>query len=219
MTTNIKWKPFIGDKYHYGINGKKILIIGESHYHNGTTKSIEKVNKSNFTNLVVQEMAIKKNYWSTKFFQNLHRTLKGTDDFNGLTFWNKLSFYNFIQRAMNSNKERPKKLDFIKGWDCFFNVLEDLKPSICLFAGTSSAKYFRRAAKNHPNIEIIQSVKMSKLNGTYPKYYKIRKGLNEIDLFFIKHPSSFYSWRKWRSLLKKYYNKEMCEIDKSENKL
>src|SRR5574344_1494302 len=32
MMTEINFKPFIGEKYRMGINGKRVLSLGESHY-------------------------------------------------------------------------------------------------------------------------------------------------------------------------------------------
>lgn len=124
---NLKWEPFIGEKFQNGISQKKILIVGESHFHNGSEKSIVKINKPNFTKIVIEQMAIKKEYWSTKFFQNFHRTLVGSDNFEGKNLWDYLAFYNFIQRPMSTNKERPSSTDFLLGWNSFFNVLEKTK--------------------------------------------------------------------------------------------
>ncbi|WP_019037707.1 hypothetical protein [Psychroflexus tropicus] len=209
---DLKWEPFIGKNFEIGISQKKILIVGESHFHNGSEKSIKKINKINFTKIVIKEMAIKKEYWSTKFFQNLHRTLVGSDNFKGENLWDYLAFYNFIQRPMETNKERPRSKDFLIGWNSFFYVIKEIKPDICIFIGTSPSHYFSEFKKERVDFKTIKFKRLDKIGNSYPRYAKILRENNEIEFYFIKHTSSYYSWKKWRAFLEKKIPDQIAEF-------
>jgi hypothetical protein len=125
---------------------------------------------------------------------------------NNIDFWENVSFYNFIQRNMNKNKninERPNKADFIAGWDSFFKVIEILNPNYCLFFGNSAADYFNESAiKNNKNLNPI--VRSEKVGRSYLKHGGIEITENKlVELYFIKHPSSYFSKEKWTAALTK----------------
>lgn len=72
---NLKWLPWVGDRFNSLALDNKLLIVGESHYHDNTPDSIEKHNSPTFTREVVEELAIERWYYGTKIFPNLHRAL------------------------------------------------------------------------------------------------------------------------------------------------
>ena len=129
---NQKWLPFVGDNFMEIPKNRRLLIVGESHYHDNSQKSIDKHNSPDFTRQVVNELAIDRWYWGTKIFPNFHRAMFGNDNFNADLFWNLTTFYNFVQRPMETNKGRPSYDDFYNGWITFFDTLDILKPSFLL---------------------------------------------------------------------------------------
>jgi len=133
---NQKWLPFIGDNYLNLSQNNRMLVIGESHYHNNTSESIQKHEDIDFTRKVINEMAINRWYYSTKIFPNFHRALMGNDVFDSKKFWHLVAFYNFVQRPMMTNRGRPSYNDYYDGWSVFFHVINILSPKICLFIGT-----------------------------------------------------------------------------------
>lgn len=70
---NLKWLPWVGDRFNSLALDNRMLIVGESHYHDNTPASIEKHNSPTFTREVVEELAIERWYYGTKIFPNLHR--------------------------------------------------------------------------------------------------------------------------------------------------
>tara|TARA_R110001606_G_C15355651_1_gene647994 strand:+ start:1228 stop:1926 length:699 start_codon:yes stop_codon:yes gene_type:complete len=201
---NLKWYPFIGKEYENGVSGKKVLLVGESHYHENNEQSIAKHNKPEFTKIVVNELAIQRMYWSTKMFSNLHRTLIGNDTFDSEKLWNSLSFYNFVQRAMITNKGRPTETDLFSGWEVFFKMAEILKPDICIFIGTGSSNYLKEYVnKNRTDINITEFKWLKKISRTYPRKAKLELNKRDIELHFIQHTSQYFSWSKWHEHLKK----------------
>lgn len=201
--SNLKWYPFIGKQYENGVANKKILFVGESHYHENNEQSIAKHNNPEFTKIIVNELAIQKQYWSIKMFSNLHRTIIGNDNFDSEKLWNSIAFYNFVQRAMVTNKERPTESDLLLGWEVFFEVVEILKPDVCIFIGTGSSNFLKEfVTKNRKDIIINEFKWLKKISRTYPRKVKLVYNKRYIELHFIQHTSQYFSWLKWHQYLK-----------------
>lgn len=204
----LKWLPWIGNHFS-AMKENRILIIGESHYHDNSEESIEKHESPLYTQKVIKELAIERKYWKTKIFPNFHKAIMGNDSFNSNDFWNLLSFYNFIQKPMNTNNGRPTKNDFYQGWFSFFKVIEILKPNTCIFIGTESTNSFQKAIlESNYKIELFE--RDEKISGVYPKRaVLIDSQDNKIELYFIKHTSKYFSWEKWNSYLQNQMTKQI----------
>jgi hypothetical protein len=206
---NLKWLPFVGQNFFNSPNENKMLIVGESHYHDKSEESILKHDNPLYTRIVINELAIGRSYWDTRIFQNFHKTLFSNDSFDTNVFWNLVSYYNFIQRPMETNKGRPSNKEFYESWKTFFNVVQILKPKVCLFIGNTSAD---QLLKSIPNSGFTcKSVNwLDKINGAYAKVATIQdEKNNEIKLIFIKHTSQRYTSQKWNVFLNKTIENEL----------
>ncbi len=198
---NLYWLPYVGEGYSSLDRKNKVLVIGESHYHDNTPRSIKDHQLKEFTRIVVAEQAISRNYVDTKMFSNFHRTLMGNDDFNSTQLWGKLSFYNFVQRPMSTNKERPVKSDFLYGWDSFIDVIKILEPGICIFIGVEASNTLGQASKNS-ELTLNSFSWGTKINGTYSRRASVRiLSGPETELLFIRHTSQYFSWELWKQHL------------------
>ncbi|MDB5250411.1 MAG: hypothetical protein JWQ40_4805 [Segetibacter sp.] len=200
---NLKWLPWIGQDYFDLKGDERILIVGESHYQDDSNVSIEKHKDPEFTRRVVKELGVDKYYEKVQLFKNLHLALLGTDTFEGKLLWDKVCFYNFIQRPMDTNKGRPSKEDLIGGWQVFEELIKKIKPRYCLFVGTSSTASYLSGMSN-------STLKHSKLypdgwvNDTASMHATIEHPDGfETDLYFIRHASNFFSWKQWNEHLDK----------------
>lgn len=210
----LKWLPWIGEHYFDLEENSRILIIGESHYHNGTEKSIISHNSPTFTRAIIQEMAIDRQYYKTKFFPNLHLALFRNDNFDKNAFWNSVSFFNFIQRPMNTPKSRPEWQEYYTGWETFFAIVKILKPTTCIFIGLTSSNSLADAIRNTElSIDGINSE--DKIGGASPRTTTIKdKENNQIKLIFIRHTSQRFSWSKWNDYLRKIIPSELIWLEK-----
>lgn len=210
---NLKWLPWIGDHFNSISFDNKLLIVGESHYHDNTPDSIEKHNSPIFTREIIEELAIKRWYYDTKIFPNLHRALFRNDEFDSSTFWNLVSFYNFIQRPMETNKGRPSEDDFHRSWFPFLEIIKLLKPKTCLFIGTTAANSLGNALKNTDFS--TEGVKWEDyISNAYAKTAVLKdKNGGETKLIFIRHTSQMFSWSKWNEYLQKNIYNELTWFD------
>ena len=210
----LKWLPFVGDLFLKVPNDKRMLIVGESHYYNNDIGSFEKHQENDFTRKVIETMAIPRDYYKTNVFSGLHKAILENDEFDAKKFWNLNSFYNFIQRPMNSTKkERPTYNDFYNDWSVFFNVIEILEPKYCIFIGLEASNTLRDSI-TETGYELLRLNKDEKISGAYPRNATIigKKG-EEINLFFLRHTSRYFSWSKWNEYLKQKINKQIDWIN------
>ncbi len=186
------FKPWIGKDFHtHGHMGKKILVLGESHYCEiekvcdecGTTGS--KPGCKEFTNGTVQAfLQYKKTGQShsgwmntyTKFGNVLaNRKLDGIETEN---FWHAVAFYNFVQIAVVDKRTPPSPANFRFSDTAFFDVLSSLRPDVVIAWG-------ERLWNNLPSAG--QGVQIDDL--TY-HVYTLADGTH-IPLFYVYHPSSY----------------------------
>lgn len=208
---NLKWLPWIGNRFDSLTFENKMLIVGESHYHDNTPESIEKHNLSEFTRKVIEELAIGGSSCGTKIFPNLHRALFKNDLDSSISpiFWNLVSFYNFIQKPMQTNKERPSGKDFYESWSPFLDLIKLLKPKICLFIGTTAANSLKYALQD-TNFSLEDIKWEEKISNAYAKTALLKDNDgNETQLIFIQHTSSRFSWEKWNNFLQKKISTEL----------
>jgi len=156
-----------------------------------------------FTRWIINELALENRSYSddTNFFKTINKMFSKD---NPEKFWEKIVFYNFIQRAMAKNdklNERPVKADYIIGWEVFFELISIVKPDVCLFLGSSMANYFNEYVIKS-DVEHIKVIREEKINATYFKQSKVKINGLETSLYFVKHPSKYFSANKWLKKLK-----------------
>lgn len=208
----LKWLPWIGKNYE---NSEiKILIVGESHYFNPEEiQSFEKHQNILFTREVIEEMPMNRDYYQTKVFQNFHRAILGNDTFDAEKFWNQISFYNFIQKPMNSNKGRPTNVDYFENWNGFVKLVETIKPTICIFIGSSAANSFNTFF-SQSSLDFIPVENIEKIGVNYAKKSILKVNNLELPIHFIKHTSQYFSWNKWHDYLKNTIPNEIEFLEK-----
>lgn len=202
----MSWLPWVGNKY--SSSEYKVLIIAESHYTNGDKPDEVEKSKEDMlsdvlcTRTVVNECPYNK-LWQNNMFDNLHRTLVGTTDFDTTTLWDNVAFFNHIQRPMDYNgtvKERPDFADFIKGWEVFVEVIKILKPDFCLYVGVEASNHFNNAMSyigvDHKKVEWLPDAQRA-----YPRRMSISLGEYNLPILVIKHTSQYFSWEFWRTFL------------------
>lgn len=199
---NLKWYPWMGDDFSVIEKDKRVLFIGESHYHGKNVDTLERSLNPELTREIVEDFGVWRNYNGSKIFKNLHKALFGNDEFRSGKFWHLTSFYNFIQRPMNNPNDRPTRSDFQKSWPVFLDVIKIIKPTICVFIGTTAANHLSAISTNEEFK--IDGPNWGELIGTtYAKTASISNPVvGSVDCVFIKHTSQYFSWQKWNTYLK-----------------
>jgi hypothetical protein len=206
---NQLWDPWIGKNFNQKNN--RLLLIGESHYttfQDGTFDEqcyLDFLSDRGSTINVIEDLLKGKTH---KFYENTYRLFFGEQKFEKLKFWENVAFYNLVQKPMKTGKERPTMQDFKDSMTLLLILLHNFQtlPTHILFLGSSSQKHFKGSIANHDSCKILDhsTEKIGRFNASY---FKISFKNHPIDIFFIKHPSSYFSWKNWRSYLKGKINK------------
>jgi hypothetical protein len=199
----LTWKPWVGKDYLNSDN--KVLLIGESHYGtNGSAINLEQ--RPNFTRDYINNRCLgnlsEENKQEHKFFSNTIKVI-GNSESGELrqNIWFNAAFYNFVQRPLTDVKKRPQTKDFRLGWEVLEDVLDVVQPSYCIFLGVAAASSFQKKyLRSWKTKGVITKGKPD--NNTYGRIMELEKNEKRVQSVFVRHPSSFFSWKKWHQFMK-----------------
>lgn len=127
--------PWIGSLYHSdGLDGVKLLILGESHY--GPTGTETEC----FTRKIVKELGQEKRH---RFFTTTAKLVLGLgadsiSDKDRAAFWEKVAFANYIQSFVAENakdRTRPTEAMWQNAKVSLIETLQDVQPDAMLILG------------------------------------------------------------------------------------
>lgn len=184
---NVKFLPWVGSNYANGRNGKKILVLGESHYQWDENK----INDwRTITQTLVQEQidgSYTRAFW-TKIaicFLGHSPTLEEKKE-----FWSSVAFYNYVQESAGDGpRVAPQADSWAASEDAFTEVLESLAPNFVLILGDrltgNLSQFLKERAEDIDGAERIAT-------------FKIRTGEGSFGLAYpVKHPSTGFNGRNW----------------------
>lgn len=196
--------PWIGDTcIEKGYLGKRILILGESHY-------CEECDlcgniKCNITINVTRRFLDNKKgigkfeHWMRTFtrFTNVFLGEK-VDNEKLINFWNSIMFYNYVQLATSGPRISPSPEAFSSSEEAFFEILRKYQPDLIVVWGERLWGKLPKSV-NFKEDDILDN-KFGKLY-----YYKVLN--KEIPAFKIYHPSSSYFGYNATKYLKEALNR------------
>lgn len=195
------------------------MIIGESHYADESEGRLKQFDDQLMTRKCVEDMGVNNNKYGVNYYQSINRTLLAHNKAEVRDLWHKVAFMNLVQVPMGTTKKRPTRDDFDSGALVVVSALELLKPSACWVCGISMYDPLLRAfkSKKEEQISILEHGYEKKVNGTSPRFIRVRmKDGQEITVLISKHPSKFFSADKWRGFLFEKSEKLKAEFGVSE---
>lgn len=198
---HLTWLPWIGSDYFNNTIDERILILGESHYDANPATYRQTMNNRLFTRAILSEYGIGDDSKGTPFFNNIQKAFQGADGTKPSKFWKNVAFYNFVQKAMEQIKHRPTSGDFYKAWKVFPQIIEVLKPSVCVFIGVSASYQLGNMLENedYRSVEWTWGEKIGRSKGRHTTVMN-RNG-EQTKLIFIRHTSAFFTSEKWHQFL------------------
>lgn len=219
MAKSSFFKPYRGEKYETGINGKKILVVGASFYCTDKsckffTKCTDVIKKDSskyddicpdYVNSRLSELpedTIGEGYKTYKVFANF--ISQYVDGCNCDDVWNHLAFTNYVQFILptkNTYKSYLSERDF----NAFIEVLTELKPDIVISWGVVCLDDIRT---NNPYVfdkeELVKS-------DHYISHMRIPGVDHDITLVSGYHPGSIGYWYGDLDKLSKYFQQALEE--------
>lgn len=201
---NVFFQPWKGSDYESGgIFGKKILVLGEAHLCDectncGSPENTEKCADFTSSNCIEILLSGKTDFW-TGTFRKFERSLVNheTNLVESRKIWNSLSFYNYVQKAMDTSRKSPEYVDFLDSEDAFFEVIDELLPDLIIVWGVT------RMYDLLPGGDRWREGTPFKIDGYTVKngYYRLSNG-NNARVLWVYHPSAAYSWDWWHKVIK-----------------
>jgi len=193
MKSSIFFRPRVGKYYEVkGINGLKILILGESHYCKEGCEVCginSNRNCSTFTNDVMVKYF---NYLSsTEDHDGWMRTFtRFTNIFFGerldaeaiMKFWDSVVFYNYVQSCTTESRTFPTDQQFEESKEAFIEVVNSVKPDLIIVWGD---RLWKKLPSNG-------SWGDGMLGAKYERLYYFPICEREIPAYCIYHPSTSY---------------------------
>ena len=206
----VKFLPWIGKDYENGINydeggklvfgtkekpGKKVLILGESHY-------IEDYDPDDERNMQMTRNVFGKylhfsnerqRWMSTflKFERSLfNRAIESEETCN---LWNHLSFYTYLTVPVYDLRMRAAEEDYDNSVEAFLTVLHVLAPDYIIVWGNRLYDYLP-SLNGEPYKQVVYD--------GYESYtWSFKLDGKRIHMMAVNHPSVAYDWAFWHQMI------------------
>jgi hypothetical protein len=132
----INFLPYVGPKYPQAYEGKKILVLGESHYTNGQPGWESITNDVVARFLAYHQGQGQFESWMntfTKFAKSFKQGQMTAPEI--VAFWQSIVFYNFVQEPMSGPRVAPSAQQFKNSEAAFAQVLATHQPDLVIAWG------------------------------------------------------------------------------------
>lgn len=135
--------PWIGERYEQGFKGKRLLVLGESHYQYESLEENRRVedplDDPQLTRACVAGVIMRED-WVGNFWKFVEQALLNVERcemaVTGEALWQSIAFYNFVQSSAGMGpRERPSEEAFDASRAPFRAVIDALRPERVLVCG------------------------------------------------------------------------------------
>lgn len=194
--------PWIGDNYPNA--PYKLLILGDSHYttdENGlfSEEEFDRCKTDVYTRDMLNDAVGTTDIWP--MFRGLYALFGITPYEAEEKFWRGIAFYNFVQTPMKQSNANPSDDDFREAWYCFVDVIDIIKPDICLFIGIRgwrSNGYINN--ENRGKVSIIDDTIRISRSTPWKASIETINGV-QTKAIAIHHTSQGFATTDWRNYL------------------
>ena len=213
---SIFFQPFVGKDYASGGNfGKRIMILGESHYCDEGCADCGDCRLHRecmgFTQHVLgdylDEGTERQNWMRT--FLKFERSLVGeeTDQAMRLKIWNSVVFFNYLQMAMGGPREAGTSGQYQQAGKAFFEAIQKYQPEYIIVWGK---RLWNNLPGDNGQHEKASGVHWEDCNdieveGTWvPNGFYVMSGGKRVKALVVNHPSVGYSWDYWYQVIQRF---------------
>lgn len=201
------WLPWIGS--NFSKSPIKTLILGESTYNWSQEEATRlkignRIKDKEHLRILHIDHAINSES-SAPFVRNIERAIfQNKKPKEAKQVWLNVAYHNLVLRAMLTKKGRPSFDDYKKGWNTFLDLSAKIDIDQCIVYGLeySKIKAFLEILTEQKTTYTLRKIKPG-VGRNYPRLITYVQGDKTIKIIFIRHPSSYFSWRKWGAILNK----------------
>ncbi|VXC51142.1 conserved hypothetical protein [Burkholderia sp. 8Y] len=212
VNKEVRWWPWVGRDYSR--SAVKTMILGESVYC--------WAEREKFQNRYARTSGLRETHANhalkfqrpSRYVRNVERAIfqrRNPSDDQKQRLWSTVAYYNLVLDVMESVDERPTQSQYQSGWDAALDLFDVLGVEQCLVFGVESVGALRLTAGGR---QLHCSVAR---HPTKIGRFCARTGLvhtatgRPVQLLFVRHPSSFFSWRKWAPVVRAGLHWEFAE--------
>ena len=218
FSDKVKFLPWVGINYECGIKGfdengiivygtkedpgKKILIVGESHYCANLADAISKL-----TQIIIADLIDPNSEWEpykntyTKFIKSLTGHLDNLEFNDKKEAWEHLGFYNYVQEPMTGPRISPTPEDFKNSEEAFWEILNELKPDLIIIWGARLYNNLPQDGKQLEDLEIKCIDEDGDEDIIYIELWSYKIDGCIIPIMGITHPSTGFDTEFWNKAL------------------
>ena len=197
---NVHFLPWVGSKYNIGWQGKRLMIMGESHYCASLKDAVPSITHDIIADLFdadSEHEAYKNTY--TKFMRSLAGHPLSNEEKREA--WNRVLFYNFVQEPLTGPRKAPTAEQFRGSDTAFFEVLETFRPD-CIIA------WGKRLYDNLPRCgHQLNDVMAPDGKAIETWAYETRDG-HAVQVLPIMHPSAAFSPDYWHEVIESFLSRQ-----------
>ncbi len=196
---HVIFSPWVGKHYHTGWNGKRMMVLGESHYCASSEEAVPQITNRIITDLMdadSEHEGYKNTY--TKFANALAGKFLSFDERKRL--WHSVLFYNYVQVPMSGARISPTTQEFAQSETAFFEVLETYRPGCIIAWGKRLYNNLPRRGYQFPDLALPNGDSME----TWA--YETSDG-QIVEVLPITHPSAAFVPSYWHEVIQMFLNR------------
>ena len=201
--TSLPWWPWVGRQF--AASAVKTMVVGESIYEwEGEDREVFQKRYACTTSLrETHERHALRFRRNSPYVRNIERAIFATSrpkDEQKLNLWTSVAYHNLVLEPLRDIEHRPTQGQFRNGWSEVLDLCELLSVEQLLVYGVGSVNALQEVARSRGVSYRIE--KGQKVGRCAARRGLIDTGDSQIKLLFIRHPSEFFSWRRWGRVIR-----------------
>ncbi|QDX22486.1 hypothetical protein FP568_15300 [Pandoraea pnomenusa] len=195
---SLPWWPWVGSQY--AASAIKTMIVGESVY------EWEDKDREIFQKRYARTTGLRETHErhalsfsrNSPYVRNIERAIFAASkpkDEQKRSLWTSVAYHNLVLEPLRDIEHRPSQGQFCKGWVEVLDLCGLLSVEQLLVYGVGSVGALQEVARSKSLSCRIE--KGQKVGRCAARRGLIDTGDSQIKLLFIRHPSEFFSWKRW----------------------
>ena len=205
--STLPWWPWIGRGFSE--SAVKTMIAGESVYVWPQQKDAFHRRYANVDGLRITHKNHALNFdRDSNYVRNIERAIFATrapTSEQKLKLWSSVVYHNLVLEPLKTSRHRPIEEQYRKGWIELLNLAQLLNIEQCLVYGLEQKKLKALGdAVREKNFSCKVQPVGGKIGRSQPRLGIVMAGDKPLKLFFVRHPSGYFAWRKWGPVIREH---------------